>query len=284
MTQQGPTSNPLFDDLKTRSVVAVIFGCVAFFFVWLGSIGFSAFMGAITALMLVEFARLVKEESRLENLPRLAIVICGALSVFLLEFSGVWFTAIASLGLLIAATFNRKALGKVTVIGYAIIVIGAASAVHIRGVAAGFPIIIWIVLCVAAADIGGYMFGRLLQGPKLLPRISPKKTWSGFLGGIGLSAIVAIIFSFFSGGGFLNLLLFGIVIAVVSVAGDLLESSVKRKFGVKDAGTLLPGHGGLLDRLDGMTLVMVFFGALSFLTNLGERLSPDYAAMIGNAL
>jgi len=219
---------------------------IGFIFIWLGGAAFSAFMACICAVMLLEFTRLVKPEVQLEGVA-----------------------------------LTRLPIGRVTVLGYALIVIGAAAAVHIRGLSVGFPIVIWIILCVAAADIGGYMFGRLLQGPKLIPSISPKKTWSGFLGGLGLSVMVAIIFSFFSGGGFLNLVFFGALISVVSVAGDLLESAIKRKYGVKDAGTLLPGHGGFLDRLDGMTLVMVVFGFLSFTTDLGMQLSPDYAAALG---
>ena len=99
-----------------------------------------------------------------------------------------------------------------------------------------------------------------------------------------MSILVAIIFSVFSGGGLISLIFFGAVISVVSVAGDLLESSAKRKFGVKDAGSLLPGHGGFLDRLDGMTAVMVLFGALSFLIDIGALLAPDYVALIRGGL
>ncbi len=281
MTQSGASSSSKFDDLKTRSIVGAVFLVVGFLFIWSGGAVFSAFMAALCAVMLIEFTRLVKPEVELETIARMAMVILGTLSVFILPFSGVWFTIVASLGLLIAATVNPIPLGRVTVLGYALIVIGAGAAVHIRELSIGFPLVMWLILCVIAADIGGYAFGRLLQGPKLLPSISPKKTWSGFLGGLGLCVIVSIIFSFFSGGGFLNLVLFGALVSIVSVAGDLLESSVKRQFGVKDAGTLLPGHGGFLDRLDGMTLVMAVFGLLSFMVDLGAKLAPEYVAALG---
>lgn len=284
MNGTTPTQKPLFDDLKIRSGVAVIFALIAFFFIWLGGTAFTAFMSIIAAVMLTEFTSLVRSESSLENIPKFAMIALGAISIIALDFSGLAFTFVASVGLLIAATLNKVRLGKATIVGYAIIVIGAASTVHIRELTAGLPMIVWIILCVAAADIGGYMFGRLLQGPKLLPRVSPKKTWSGFLGGVLLSVIVAIIFSFFSGGASLNLILFGVIIAVVSVAGDLLESSMKRKFGVKDASSLLPGHGGFLDRLDGMTIVMLAFAALSFMTDISALFVPEYVALIGSGM
>jgi len=284
MTRPDPSSGSLFDDLKTRTAVSVVLGLIAFVFVWLGGTAFAAFIAVVAVIMLSEFTRLVEAESNLEAVPRWVLVALGALSILCLSFSGLWFTITASLGLLIAATLNRTPIGWVTVFGYALIVIGAASTVHLRELGAGFPILMWILLCVAAADIGGYMFGRLYQGPKLVPSISPKKTWSGFLGGIFLSVLVAIIFSFFSGGGLLNLVFFGAVIAVVSVMGDLLESSAKRRFGVKDAGSLLPGHGGFLDRLDGMTSVMVFFGGLSFVVDIAALLTPDYVVLIGGGM
>jgi len=284
MTDKGSDGSSLFDDLKMRTLVGVGLASVAFLFLWLGGIAFAAFVAFVAVLMLMEFTRLVSTESQLEQIPGVTMIALGGFSILLLNFSGLWFVIAASLGLLVPAVLNLRAIGPVTVMGYALIVLGAASTVHLRGLTAGFPILAWIVICVAAADIGGYMFGRLFQGPKLIPSISPKKTWSGFLGGIFLSVLGATIFSFFSGGGFFNLLLFGVIIAIVSVAGDLLESSAKRRFGVKDAGTLLPGHGGFLDRLDGMTAVLVLFGGLSFVIDLGRLLTPEYIAVIGSGL
>lgn len=280
MTGQSGQNNAVFDDLKTRSIVGVGLALVTFLFVWLGGVPFAAFMALISALMLAEFTRMVRPECHLEDAPRLIMIALGSISVLALGFSGVWFTAIASIGLLLAATLNQSVLGRQTVVGYAAIVMGAGAAVHLRDFTTGFPLVVWIILCVAAADIGGYMFGRMLQGPKLLPSISPKKTWSGFLGGMGLSVIVALIFAGFSGGSLGTMVLFGILISVVSVAGDLIESSLKRRYGVKDAGTILPGHGGVMDRLDGMTAAMLLIAALSFLVDLSALVAPDYAKLL----
>ena len=117
----------------------------------------------------------------------------------------------------------------------------------------GRELCFWLLAAVWATDIGAYAVGRTVGGPKLWPRVSPKKTWSGLLGGVVAAGIVGYATSRLLGNDHaLALIVAGFVVAVVSQGGDLAESAVKRHFGVKDAGTLIPGHGGLLDRVDGL--------------------------------
>ena len=285
MSNPERPKSTLFDDLKTRSVVALVMAVVAFGFLWVGGLLFALFMGAVALMMLLEFTSLIRKDCDLQDLPKMALIGFGAASVVAMNASVAWFLGLAGGGVLIAATLNSKYIRATTPVGYALIVMGAGGAVFLRDLPLGFALVLWIVLCVIAADIGGYAFGRLLQGPKLIPSISPKKTWSGFLGGVILAVLVALIYSLISGGSAANLILFGALISVVSVAGDLLESSAKRKFGVKDASNFLPGHGGFLDRLDGMTAVMVLFAALALLMDLGAVLLPDYVTSVsGDAL
>ncbi|MGV7216685.1 phosphatidate cytidylyltransferase [Bradyrhizobium sp. UFLA05-112] len=129
----------------------------------------------------------------------------------------------------------------------------------------GFVALMFVLLVVWATDIGGYFAGRGIGGPKLWPRVSPKKTWAGALGGFVASLAVA---GGFAAGGFgkaVPLLALSAILSVVSQAGDLFESAVKRRFGVKDSSHLIPGHGGLMDRLDGFIaaiLVAWIFGYL----------------------
>jgi phosphatidate cytidylyltransferase len=129
----------------------------------------------------------------------------------------------------------------------------------------GFVALIFVLLIVWVTDIGGYFAGRGIGGPKLWPRVSPKKTWAGAAGGFAASLAVAFGFAAFDLGKTGALLLLGAVLSVVSQLGDLFESAVKRRFGVKDSSHIIPGHGGLLDRLDGFVAAIIVAAIFGFL-------------------
>ncbi len=115
-------------------------------------------------------------------------------------------------------------------------------------------LVLTLVTIVAATDIGAYFAGRLIGGPKLVPRLSPNKTWAGLVGGMVAAALISIFWNFPA--------LIAAFLAIVAQAGDVFESSLKRRAGVKDAGSILPGHGGLLDRLDGLLFSSTVLGML----------------------
>ena len=129
----------------------------------------------------------------------------------------------------------------------------------------GFVALIFVLLIVWVTDIGGYFAGRGIGGPKLWPRVSPKKTWAGAAGGFAASLAVAFGFAAFDLGKTGALLLLSAVLSVVSQLGDLFESAVKRRFGVKDSSHVIPGHGGLLDRLDGFVAAIIVAAIFGFL-------------------
>ena len=130
--------------------------------------------------------------------------------------------------------------------------------------------LIWLLAVVWATDIGAYIFGRLIGGPKLASRISPKKTWAGLIGGMLCAGAVAELLlrstDFWQVIVILPIRPFtvGLLLAVVAQAGDLFESWVKRHYGVKDSGALIPGHGGLLDRVDGLMFASIVFAILMY--------------------
>lgn len=125
----------------------------------------------------------------------------------------------------------------------------------------GLFFLFWLLGVIWTNDTAAYFIGSWLKGPKLASRISPKKTWSGFMGGCLLSAITGgIIASAFSLGSFLFFMGLGCVIAFLGSVGDLLESALKRYANVKDSSNLIPGHGGFLDRLDSILFVLPFYG------------------------
>src|SRR5262249_43540630 len=113
--------------------------------------------------------------------------------------------------------------------------------------------VVYLIVVVATADTAAFVCGRLLRGPLLWPRVSPNKTWSGFIGAlIGSGVVGALFWLIVPGGSFVRLALAGVLLALVAQAGDLAESALKRRFGAKDAGSILPGHGGVMDRVDGL--------------------------------
>jgi phosphatidate cytidylyltransferase len=131
--------------------------------------------------------------------------------------------------------------------------------------AKGLSALILVLLVVWATDIGGYFAGRAIGGPKLWPRVSPKKTWAGAIGGFAASLLIAIGFSASDLGETLPLVILAAMLSVAAQLGDLFESAIKRRFGVKDSGHIIPGHGGVMDRLDGFVAAIVLaaiFGVL----------------------
>ncbi|MCR9221906.1 MAG: phosphatidate cytidylyltransferase [Alphaproteobacteria bacterium] len=137
-------------------------------------------------------------------------------------------------------------------IGSAVILAAGAAAQSMRADPSGLERLVWLALIVTATDVGAYAFGRGIGGPKLAPRISPNKTWAGLLGGAGSAAAATAFAGMAAGAGSLLIpAASAACLGVVSQIGDLAESWSKRRAEVKDSGRLIPGHGGVLDRLDG---------------------------------
>jgi phosphatidate cytidylyltransferase len=129
----------------------------------------------------------------------------------------------------------------------------------------GFAALMFVLVIVWVTDSGGYFAGRGIGGPKLWPSVSPKKTWAGAVGGFVASLAVACGFAAFDLGRTIPLLLAATVLSVASQLGDLFESAVKRRFGVKDSSHIIPGHGGLMDRLDGFVAAVALAAVFGFL-------------------
>jgi phosphatidate cytidylyltransferase len=172
---------------------------------------------------------------------------------------------IVVLGVIVAALLSPHRRGWAALGGcYAFAALIASVLVRLDPVW-GFTALMFVLLVVWVTDIGGYFAGRGIGGPKLWPRVSPKKTWAGAIGGFALSLVIAAGFAAFDLGKIGPLLLLAAVLSVASQLGDLFESAVKRRFGVKDSSQIIPGHGGLLDRLDGFVAAVVLaaiFGLL----------------------
>lgn len=199
----------------------------------------------------------------------ISALILGALVLAALWAGGWAFTGLIVVGglilvwewarlvLLRAFPLPVKAIWLLVGLGY--MLAGMAGLLVLRH--AGLAMALWGFAVVWATDIGAYFTGRAVGGPKLAPSISPAKTWSGLLGGALAALLVGAAICIWQG---LPpaLLWLGAPLAVLAQAGDLLESHMKRKAGVKDSGRIIPGHGGLFDRVDGLLPVAIVLGAL----------------------
>jgi phosphatidate cytidylyltransferase len=174
--------------------------------------------------------------------------------IILLSAACAWWV-IAFFWLSLAPTWNRPVLTLIC--GLAVLAPAFVALARLQISAAGFArgplIVLWLILMVCAADIGAYFAGRAFGKRKLAPRVSPGKTWAGAVGGLAMVALVAAGAAVYFGLPTLNVVAFGCGVGIFSIIGDLTESMFKRAAALKDSGTLLPGHGGLLDRIDSVT-------------------------------
>lgn len=179
-------------------------------------------------------------------------------------FPSCWGTAFVICGAALIVFFKsaKENWRGLLTLGSLYIPLGIGSLVWLYSLV-GFSDTMWFLLMVWSVDTGGYLFGSTLKGPKLAPKISPNKTWSGLIGGVLLAVLVSVAYSYvFSDQ--LHIAFYAVlggIIAVVAQVGDLVESYIKRRLGVKDSSNLLPGHGGIFDRIDGL----IFAAPLVFL-------------------
>lgn len=163
---------------------------------------------------------------------------------------------------LAVAERSRRSGGLWSGLGFLYVAIPCVLIVMLRGndaglLTSGFLLIAFLIVIVGAADTGAYFGGSYFKGPKMAPKLSPKKTWSGFFSGFIMAVIFGAVAGLIIGITPQTGALLAIPVIIFSVIGDFLESGLKRRLQVKDAGNLLPGHGGLLDRLDSLMMVVV---------------------------
>jgi phosphatidate cytidylyltransferase len=255
--------------LQLRVASAAVLGPLALAAVWFGDGWLLALVLVGAAVMGWEWARLVTQGG-FGTLGALTLATGLAAAALAGLGAGVGWALLAAGGgallVLAAALRGRNAEAVWAAAGAFWLALGTIGFLALgRLPEAGRGTLFWLLGVVWASDVAAYACGRGLGGPKLAPRISPNKTWAGFFGGIAGAGVVGWIAGLLAGtGGALALLGASLLLGVAAQLGDLAESAAKRHFGVKDSSGLIPGHGGLLDRVDGLLAASVLAGALTF--------------------
>jgi len=243
--------------LRLRIVSGSVLGVVALAGVALGGGAFAALVALVCVAMAFEWTRMI--EGRAFSPAFAALASGGAAAVVLAAAGrpGVAGAAIIAAALAAFAAAAGRGIGKAVWAGGGAFYLAApgAALVWLRDAPeAGLSLTLLLFSVVWATDTGAFFAGSLIRGPRFSPDISPAKTWSGLAGGAaaGGAAAVAAGAMLFGARDHHFFLLLGLALALATELGDMVESAIKRRFGVKDASGLIPGHGGVLDRLDGM--------------------------------
>lgn len=272
----------LSPELSKRIVSGVVIGVVALAMTYLSPTLFAVLMFVIAAAMSWEWGRIVRRSAMPDTgmiVHILAVLLAAVLSATDMAGLGIAATVVGAIAVaaLVVGTGNARLSGAgVLYTGLPVVALG-----WIRGdEPLGFLATLFVILSVVVTDIGAYASGRTLGGPKLWPEVSPNKTWSGLMGGVLAAAIAGALFAWLSGTGSATwLATLGLILGFVAQGGDLFESGLKRHFGLKDSSDLIPGHGGVMDRMDGIVTASVIAALIAFAI---DAYAPARALLYGS--
>ena len=269
-------------ELWLRIVSGLVLAVVALGLTYLGLWPFTAFIIAWGAVMAWEWGCLVRGDGWGPLLLGHVVIVALAATAAAAGAGLLALLLVLGCGLMLGLWRNEQRM-RLSGLGVLYIGLPSLALVWLRSDAAyGWWAIIFIFAVVWATDVGAYAVGRTLGGPKLVPRISPNKTWSGFLGGVLSGAAAgALCAALIPGAVSGHLALLGIALSLVAQWGDMAESLLKRRFGVKDSSGLIPGHGGLLDRVDGLVPAAVLAAAIALVV---EPAAPGEALLLAGLL
>ena len=272
----GPeVSLKISKNLKIRLLSGICILPIPVLAIWNGSWIFIAFVGPLGLLLMCEWNRLIGLCPR-KGISYVAPALMG-LSIWLVWSANIWVALVCLLGAIFVNFLNgiKEKCDKILSLwGSIYIFLPCACVVWIREYpVAGLALMLWLLIVVCGTDTGAYFFGKMVGGPRLAPKISPGKTWAGLFGGLICASFFGTLFvvfwldfpaspSLWEWGGI------AILVAGAAQMGDLGESWLKRKMDVKDSGTIIPGHGGLLDRLDGFMVGAPVFASVILLIDL----------------
>ena len=278
MTSLPRASGFDWTNFSARVVSGLVLAGIALWAVWVfewpGPLWRAPFLiltAVAGALLSIEWATMATPDAPARAAAVTTIAVVG---VTLLAFAGWygWAWACVLIGAIAAAVSARGVSARAVDAAYGVLYIAPAGLVIVwlRESMQGRGWLLMLFATTWAADIAAFAVGNVLGGPKLWPRFSPNKTWSGFVGGLAGAVLASVAVAAF----FMHLSLVGAAIigfagGLATMAGDLWESMLKRRFGVKDSGDLIPGHGGLMDRVDGMMFAVMVFAVARLVVRFG---------------
>ena len=252
----------IWKNLGARFITAVIFALICLVPLYIGGYAWAVIVTLLGMRLVWEWVRMSDGGATSLTYAIFILSVLFAIGFSILgEFNYAFLSIIPSA---LMAGFERIRRGGAwwAFLGLIYIVLPVVLILWLRGggsglTSEGFRKVFYIIIVVAAADVGAYFGGSLFKGPKMAPALSPNKTWSGFFSGILLGCIIGVGLAYLMGLPLSFVWFTAPPLIIASVVGDFLESGLKRKLDVKDAGTLLPGHGGLLDRVDSLMMAVV---------------------------
>ena len=267
-------------ELQLRIASGVIVGAIAFAVLYWGSGPFAILLGAIAAAMSWEWGRIVRggDADIITALHIGTAVVAAGLAAFGMAGLAI---AVVAIG---AITASALAVGQpnAALTGAGVLYTGlpVIALEWLRSDDSfGLLAVLFVLIVVVVTDTAAYAAGRTLGGPKLWPAVSPNKTWAGLVGGVSAAAVAGVLFPYITGSGAPAwLAALGLLLGLVAQAGDLAESALKRHFGRKDASDLIPGHGGFMDRMDGIVTASV---AAALIALAVEAYQPARALLYG---
>jgi len=262
---------PKFNNLLTRLLSAIVLLPLAVLSILTGGIPYFIFVILITILIIFEWNGITEKKSTslLFSLQALSM------TLLLLEINFgspyLMISFYSSLIAIVAMSYLIKAKIKWALIGFFYAFVPSVSILLIGKNVSG-QVVLWMMIVIWSMDTGAYFVGKNIGGPKMSPSISPNKTWSGLIGGTITAMLFGFLYVHFFGDKILPifnnaiiLIILSGVIAILSQVGDLAESALKRNFNTKDSGSIIPGHGGVMDRMDGILFVAPVVLVISYI-------------------
>ncbi len=254
-------------DLSMRLISGIVLAALVVAVLYAGSLPFGALLLVVALVVSWEWARIVRRSDFDLGLLVHAAAVAVALCLGAMGLAGLAVAAIGA-GTILVGLLTAGERPMLSAAGVVYAGLPAVALLWLRTDAPdGLLAVLFVLTAVAATDTGGYIFGRSIGGPKLAPLISPNKTWAGLIGGVAAGAAASAVFAHYSSAPVMPLVITGTTLGVVSQAGDLTESALKRAFGVKDASALIPGHGGVMDRVDGLIFAAIAAALIALAIN-----------------